>query len=98
MDDTTCPVEASLLDLKMAEFVHIFWYQIRRPVAMASHFQNYVTNLNRVRLSEMIDHYAIQSRAVRLQPSLIFNPVTSRCYSEGIISAVHQIPSTRVAQ
>ena len=47
---------------------------------MASHFQNYVTTLNRIRLSEMIDHYAIQYRAVRLQPSLVFNPVTNRCY------------------
>ena len=51
---------------------------------MGPHYKSYVTNLNRVRLSEMIDHHALQSRAGRLQPSLIFNPVTKRCYSETV--------------
>lgn len=47
---------------------------------MASHFQNYVSNFNRVRLSEMIDFYARQTRLDNARPSLVVNPLTALPY------------------
>ena len=47
---------------------------------MASHYQNYVSNFNRVRLSELIDYYALQSRIELARPSLVVNPLTSLPY------------------
>lgn len=47
---------------------------------MASHFQNYVSNFNRVRLSEMIDFYARQTRIENARPSLVVNPLTALPY------------------
>lgn len=47
---------------------------------MASHFQNYVSNLNRVRLAELIDHHELQGRIDKARPSLIVNPLTSVIY------------------
>ncbi|NOT71778.1 MAG: hypothetical protein HOP09_11020 [Hyphomicrobium sp.] len=54
---------------------------------MPSHFQVYLGNLNRVRLSEMIDFYAMQARIDRAKPSLVFQPLTGRCYSYDGIAA-----------
>ena len=43
---------------------------------MSPHFQSYASNLNRVNMAELLDHYASTSRLSRLTPSLIVNPVT----------------------
>ena len=64
---------------------------------MPSHFQNYVTNFNRIRMSELIDHYALQARTTSLQASLIFNPVTNRCYSEGFTASAPSTPTSAFA-
>jgi hypothetical protein len=47
---------------------------------MTQHFQAYVSNLNRVRLIELIDREAMLSRHARARASLIFNPLSGRPY------------------
>ena len=47
---------------------------------MTQHFQAYVSNLNRVRLIELIDREAMLLRHARARASLIFNPLSGRPY------------------
>ena len=47
---------------------------------MSPHFQAYASNLNRVRLAELIDHLLTQLRYARARPSLIFNPLSGQAY------------------
>jgi hypothetical protein len=47
---------------------------------MSPHFRAYASNLNRVRLAEMIDHHVTQLRYARARPSLIFNPLSGQAY------------------
>lgn len=47
---------------------------------MPSHFDVYIGNLNRIRLSEMIDYYAMQARLERAKPSLVVQPLTGAFY------------------
>ncbi len=49
---------------------------------MSSHYQAYVSNFNRVRLSEIIDFYALQLRVAQARPSLVVNPLTSQFYED----------------
>ena len=53
---------------------------------MTQHFQAYVSNLNRVRLIELIDREAMLLRNARARASLIFNPLSGRPYvaAEGL--------------
>ena len=47
---------------------------------MTQHFQAYLSNLNRVRLIELIDREAMLLRHARARASLIFNPLSGRPY------------------
>lgn len=47
---------------------------------MRSHYQNYVANFNRVRLSEMIDYHICQARMANARASLVVNPLTGAFY------------------
>jgi hypothetical protein len=47
---------------------------------MTPHFRAYVSNLNRVRLAELLDHHAIALRHGRARPSLIVNPLSGYPY------------------
>ena len=47
---------------------------------MSPHFQAYASNLNRVRLAELIDDQLTQLRYARARPSLIFNPLSGQAY------------------
>jgi hypothetical protein len=47
---------------------------------MSPHFQAYASNLNRVRLAELIDHQLTQLRYARARASLIFNPLSGEAY------------------
>ena len=56
---------------------------------MTQHFQAYVSNLNRVRLIELIDREAMLLRNARARASLIFNPLSGQPYvaAEGLPQA-----------
>jgi hypothetical protein len=64
---------------------------------MTQHFQAYVSNLNRVRLIELIDHEAALIRHARARPSLIVNPLSGRPYmaAEGLSQEAEPVPSDR---
>ena len=47
---------------------------------MQSHYNRYFSNINRIRLSEMIDFYSLQERIARARPSLVANPLTGETY------------------
>ena len=49
---------------------------------MTSHFNSYVSNFNRVRLSEMIDRREFETRRNRARASLVTNPLTGIFYGE----------------
>ncbi len=48
---------------------------------MTSHFQSYMSTLNRVHLGMLIDDYGLAARLSQSRASLIQNPLTGRCYS-----------------
>lgn len=48
---------------------------------MATHYQTYMATLNRVRLSELIDFYAMESRLQQAKPSLVVHPLTGQFYA-----------------
>jgi hypothetical protein len=64
---------------------------------MTQHFQAYVSNLNRVRLIELIDHEATRLRHARAKPSLIVNPLSGRPYSaaDGLSREARCLPADR---
>jgi hypothetical protein len=49
---------------------------------MASHFQTYVANFNRVRMGEMIDFHIERERMAAARASLVVNPLSGRFYDE----------------
>lgn len=64
---------------------------------MTQHFQAYTSNLNRVRLIELIDREASRLRHARARPSLIFNPLSGRPYLavDGLPLEARSHPSNR---
>jgi hypothetical protein len=56
---------------------------------MTQYFQAYVSNLNRVRLIELIERQETLLRLARARASLIFNPLSGRPYvaAEGLPQA-----------
>jgi hypothetical protein len=64
---------------------------------MTQHFQAYVSNLNRVRLIELIDREAALMRHARARPSLIVNPLSGRPYlaAEELSQEAGRLPSDR---
>ena len=47
---------------------------------MTTHYQTYMSTLNRVRLAELIDFYAMESRLQQAKPSLVVHPLTRQFY------------------
>lgn len=47
---------------------------------MTAHFRSYLSNLNRVRLVELVDHHATSLRHGRARPSLVVNPLSGLLY------------------
>lgn len=47
---------------------------------MNDHFKHYASNINRVRMVELIDHHQFELRARSLRASLIANPLTGLPY------------------
>lgn len=41
---------------------------------MSMHFKSYVSNLNRVRFAELIDHHAARIRHAKVRLSIVNNP------------------------
>lgn len=48
---------------------------------MSPHFKSYVSNLNRVRLVEMIDHHAARVRYAKARLSIVHNPLSDQLRS-----------------
>ncbi|HXE02691.1 MAG TPA: hypothetical protein VN623_12160 [Hyphomicrobium sp.] len=64
---------------------------------MTQHFEAYVSNLNRVRLIELIDREAALMRHARARPSLIVNPLSGRPYlaDEGLAQEARPLSPDR---
>ena len=45
---------------------------------MSTYFKSYVSNLNRVRLAELIDHHAARIRHAKLRLSIVHNPLITQ--------------------
>ena len=73
----------------MAKILHRGYDHQETCHLMTQHFQAYVSNLNRVRLIELIDREAMLLRNARARASLIFNPLSGRPYvaAEGLPQA-----------
>lgn len=48
---------------------------------MTPYFRSYMSNLNRFRLAEFVDHQVTLLRHERARPSLIVNPLNGQPYS-----------------
>jgi hypothetical protein len=51
---------------------------------MSPHFQSYASNLNRMRLIEMIDHHSTRLRHAKARPSIVHNPLSTQSYYDGL--------------